>query len=435
MSYRAMHVELPEEDTDLTPDRPFNPWRVPASPAVEQLIQDVLNQVRNYETLYQLRKRKRKQADQVSFEKAVSAVVCDLIHQHLNQPEGRVFITRSHTRLGTRSRYRPAIYSKALPAILDVLASPELCFIEQSLGYEGFFGPSQQTTLRAGKRLISRIESAAIGLDAIGLSEEQETICLRDTRDSLWDEGAMLEYEDTPVTSGYRDQMRTINRWLRQADLDFDDLYAGEGKVVDVSNRMLRRIFTQGSFESGGRLFGGFWQMLGREERRLGLHINGEQSVELDYGQATPRIAYGVLETVLPMEDAYSIPGFESHRAGMKKVLNAMLFADKPLARMPKGVRKEFSAQHSISEVVSAIEAAHAGLKELFYTGIGHKLQFMESQIMVDVLVRLMSEGVVALPIHDAILVPVSSKELGLRVMDTVFQDHTGIVSKISVKE
>ena len=50
-------------------------------------------------------------------------------------------------------------------------------------------------------------------------------------------------------------------------------------------DRSLRRIFTKGCFDHGGRLFGGFWQELSKTARFDGLVINDEDIVELDYGQ------------------------------------------------------------------------------------------------------------------------------------------------------
>ena len=53
--------------------------------------------------------------------------------------------------------------------------------------------------------------------------------------------------------------MTEINQWIKEADLNY--LMPINSKTdVDLGERRLRRYFTRGSFESGGRLFGGFWQ-------------------------------------------------------------------------------------------------------------------------------------------------------------------------------
>jgi len=65
--------------------------------------------------------------------------------------------------------------------------------------------------------------------------------------------------------------------------------------------------------------------------------------VALDYGQMNPRIIYGMCKAQPPEEDIYDVPGFEGHRNGIKKVMNAMMFSTKPLSRVPEGVWKEFA--------------------------------------------------------------------------------------------
>ena len=107
---------------------------------------------------------------------------------------------------------------------------------------------------------------------------------------------------------------------------------------VDLSECRLRRYFTRGSFESGGRLFGGFWQELKKTQRK-NIIIDDEEAVSLDYSQMGPRILYGVCRTRPTTQDCYMVPGYERDRNGIKKVFNAMTFAEKALVRFPKGVK------------------------------------------------------------------------------------------------
>ena len=422
-----------EEAPEPLRDRPFNPWRIPASAKTEAIVQEVLHQLQVYERVFKLRRRKRKKADQETFEAAVTAIVCDLMHYNLCGQGHGVFVTRSNVILGQQGRYRPPAYTKALPVIMDRLASPEMAFIELSIGHEGFFGPAKRTTMKPGKRLLTRIDTHALSLEDLGLSDEQEVILLKSSKEDFWDEGELIDYEDTPTTTEFRGQVIAINGWLEQANLDFDELYAGEGKVVDTTNRRLRRIFTQGRFDSGGRLFGGFWQTLNKDKRKEGLWIDDEQAMELDYGQAAPRILYGLCGVEPAFDDAYLIPGFEEYRPGIKKVMNSMLFTTKPLSRMPKGVRKQFADKHRVSEVVEAIQVSHTALKDSFFTGIGHDVQFIESQIIIDVVLRMREEGVTALPVHDAILVPSSKVDVARDVMLSCFLHHTGVQGMVAI--
>ena len=417
-----------EEDTpEPLRDRPFNPWRIPTTDRAQDIVHEVIRQVENYERHHKLRQRRRRQADQTSFEAAVSAIICDLMHHHLTGQGDGVHITRSHVHLGQGGRYSPPAYTKALPDILDRLEAPEMGFVEQSLGHEAYFGPAKRTTLRAGKRLIDRIVRHDITLEDLGLSKDQEVILLKRMKTDHWDEGGLIDYRDTPLTLLYREQITAINDWLEKAELYFDEFILDANQTVDVTDRRLCRIFTRERFDNGGRLFGGFWQRLRKKHRLEGIAIGTEDVVELDFGQMAPRILYGLAKVEPRFTDSYLVPGFEMHRQGIKKVMNAMLFTTKPLMRMPQGVRNEFSARHRVQDVVTAIEAAHPAIKDMFFTDIGHELQFIESQILVDVLLKLRGEGIIALPIHDAVLVPASKVALAKDIMLSSFKHHTGI--------
>lgn len=77
--------------------------------------------------------------------------------------------------------------------------------------------------------------------------------------------------------------------------------------------------------------------------------------------------------------------------------------------------------------------AAHPEIADKFFTGIGHRCQYRESQIMVEVLRILNANGITALPIHDAILVPASASTLAQRVMLYTFKRLTGIDGEVTI--
>lgn len=399
-------------------DRPFNPSRRPRSPAATELVNEVARLLQNYEDHFGVRKRKRKADDQVTFETTVSAVLCDLVHFHLTGGSGAIHVTRSNQELGTASRYRSPALNKRLPHVLDLLAAPEMAFLVQKVGADSHLGNRRRTTISPSARLVRRIVGAGIDVGDLRVAEDHETIQLKSEKGHFWDEANLLEYDDSELTVSLRTEMAAINRWLDGAAIEFDPIVQKSAAAnVDHQQRWLRRVFTRGSFDCGGRLWGGFWLDLSHRERMNGLTMNGEPVVELDYGQMSVRIAYGMVGGTPTFTDAYQIAGFERHRAGIKRVLNSMLFATKRLARMPKGVRKELEQRHTIGGVMSAIEAAHEPIRSLFFNGVGHRTQRVESDILVEVLLALRDDGTPALPIHDAILVPASRADAAERAM------------------
>ena len=142
-----------------------------------------------------------------------------------------------------------------------------------------------------------------------------------------------------------------------------------------------------------------------------------------------PRFLYGACRTRTTTEDCYGISGYERHRNGIKNVFNAMTFADKQMKRFPKGVKQMFKEDIRFHEVSDAIQRYHSGIAHKFYVGIGHYIQYLESQIIIKVLLGLKDRGIHALPIHDAVVVGRACVDMSRQFMEQVFLDMTNVES------
>ncbi|MER9776282.1 hypothetical protein [Mesorhizobium sp. M0220] len=417
-------------------DRPFNAYRFASSDATKGIVGEAIRLLLNYEQRSGLTRNKRRAADQETFDLTVDAILSDLMHHHLVDYPGGIYVTRSNRWLGTKSRYRARPYSKVFPRILDLLAKPELGYVRQDIAAP-IPGASKSTVILPGPTLLARMDDGDVDTDDLDEHPHSETVVLKRVKDTdnYWDEGGLEEYADTPATERYRAELDEINQWLAAADLRYDPLHLpGPHTAFDIRDRRLRRIFTQARFTSGGRMFGGFWQQLRKHERRQGLKIAGEKAVELDFGQVGARILYGMAGHLPAPGDLYQMHGYNQHRDGIKKVMSAMIFAERRLDRFPKDTRKLFRKTDRISEVVEAIEAKHPLINDQFHKGLGHGAQFIESSILVDVLLSLRAKGIVALPIHDAVLVPSSKVSVTKEVMLTAFNAHAHVQGTVTVE-
>lgn len=416
---------------DQPGDRPFQPFRALRSPAAKALGDEALKLLLNYEAHCAPRQRKRRPEDHGRLVQIVHAVIADLMHRALTVPEGWVTVPLSKRVLSRQTRYGSPVLSKMLPTVLRYLSTPELEWVELNKGYRHPFDgyANRQSTMRAGLPLLRRIRAGGLTLADLGLDQGQETIILKAAKQGHWDNGDWLDYEDTETTRLYRAHMERINAALAAADVGY---WGTSKKPVDEDDRFLRRIFNNGSFEQGGRLFGGFWQDLSKAERASGLVIQGEEIVTLDYAQMALRIVYGLAKVTPPAGDAYLIPGYELHRTGMKKLFNAMLFADEPLGRFPRGLRDLFPRRASLANAVGALTTAHAPIASLLTSGVGMKAMFIESRILVAVLLSLIEDGIPALPIHDALIVAKSKSTAAQERMLSIFNAHTGVQGAVN---
>jgi hypothetical protein len=69
----------------------------------------------------------------------------------------------------------------------------------------------------------------------------------------------------------------------------------------------------------------------------------------------------------------------------------------------------------------------------LSHEGIGMQLFRKESNILVDVLETLRSEGIVALPVHDDVVVRDDNSDKAKAVIKKVFREHTGITPDVTL--
>lgn len=425
MTNKKAKTETPSKD------RPFQPYRAPLTDAAKAIVADVINQIQNYEQFLKLRKRRRKKVDQATFEDTISAIVCDLIHRYCQDPSGRVSVSLSNRTLGRKSRYRAPALGKTLPTLLGHLSAPEMAFVKMTKGsrrevigeddvfrYEG-----QLTTIQAGPRLTQRIEEHDLAFEDLTRSETEEIIVLKAKKRHRKDNGKWIEYEDTSDTLRYRKDLQSINRGLALSDLVFYDY---SDPPIDQNARRLVRIFNNDSFSQGGRLWGGFWANLKKDVRRNDILIVGEPIVELDYGQMTLRLLYGKVGAPMPEGDLYDIRSLGS-REGVKKIIIAALSVNKRQFRMPQGARKYFSDDITYEHVLTTISEHHAAVSDYFFKGIGMELMFMETEILIDVLLKVQAQGMVALPFHDGVLTSQSTAQAVKEIMEEVFKKKIGV--------
>jgi hypothetical protein len=414
--------------------RAFNPFWRANSNRMRKLVAEVQTQIEGYEHCYKKRKNKRRLADLRTFERMIEAICCDLCLLALSDDVAAVHLSRSNKVLRKKSRYKSDVLSGKLPELLDIMAAAEMAFVEMTVGAQSFRimdeslrivpAGGTQTTLAPGAKLVSRIEKYGITVSDNAPSLDQEPIVLRASKKPRQQSADLVEYRDTPETHRLRKEMQDINAWLAQADIKCD-----LSKVL-VNYRYLRRIFNNGSFEEGGRLYGGFWQSLSSDDRLTGISMNGDGVAECDYGQMSLVLLYAEAGETPPEGDLYdlSAQGIPTDcRKGIKKVIQAIINSQKLPTRMPGGVRKDFPRRYTVEKVIEAVRLKHDRVFDLMTSNAGLRLFRKESDILVEVLLTLMNQGVVALPIHDGVVVADEDQEKTIQTMKSVFKKQTGI--------
>ena len=257
-------------------------------------------------------------------------------------------------------------------------------------------------------------------------------------------EKALREYPDTPSSNQMREYLKLINQNMLSHWYDLyvaDDTYVLMQKEiatrrarnkqdkdklqpVNLSKRTLRRVFGRGSFERGGRFYGGWWQNIPSAYRSV-ISINGKRTIEMDYSQYHPNILYNLHQAVLDNEDAYDrILGHE-HRDLSKQIFNACLNASKELKRPPKGMKISHTGK-TWKDIKRCLFTAHPQIKEAFFTDQGMELQYRDSQMAEQVMLAFAKAEKPILPVHDSFLVLIDDKELLLEEMQSAYTSVFG---------
>ena len=365
---------MTDQQDILSPDkaRAFNPFLCAKTDNLKALIAEVQTQLGGYEFFHQTRKRVRRPADQVTYERTVEAILCDLCAVELEPHNDSIHLPLSNKVLRSKSRYKGTALGKTLPDILDVMSAPEMGFVVLEKGHSTFkivgdelnvaFAGGRQSILKAGPKLLSRIERFTIIRADMGHAPEEEVLILRAPKRHANSSAEYQEYEDDEATLALRQQMTDINAWLCKADITCSL------PQVDPTQRRLRRIFNNADFAQGGRLYGGFWQAMSSDARQEHILIEGDCCVELDYGQMSLLLLYARAQAQdhVPSGDLYDLSEYGipvTCRPGIKKVMQAIINSPEIPRRLPKGSREHLPSRINLRDILRAVEKKHPLIK------------------------------------------------------------------------
>ena len=257
-------------------------------------------------------------------------------------------------------------------------------------------------------------------LKALTPNLNAECIILRNTVDGRREQ---VDYLDTPSVKEMRDNLRFINECLSRhwADIRIKDedfislqerlLIDDEKQPIDFSRWALVRIFSNGSFEQGGRFYRGWWQQVPSELRRY-ITIDGKKTCEYDYSQLNPHMVYFLRDKELGDEDAYGRVFDGEHRPLVKEAFNAMIQASTRLTQNPRGIDLS-DVDMDWPTLRDAILKLHRAIEDMFFQGHGYHLQYIDSCIAEQVMLHFNRMDYPVLPVHDSFIMHHAFGDLG----------------------
>jgi hypothetical protein len=186
-------------------------------------------------------------------------------------------------------------------------------------------------------------------------------------------------------------------------------------RILNFAQVGLRRIFSKGRIDRGGRLYDGWWQTIPKDYRRY-VTINGRPTVEVDFSEMHPSMLY-ILDGQRPPQNIYDLgiiysdeapydPNVQPHksrRKTIKKFLNALINDEREQHRLNKTGSRLLKLGHD--QLKELVLTKHPVIAKAVGTDAGSYLQYLDSRIACGVMLRLMAQGIAALPVHDSFLV------------------------------
>lgn len=401
---KAADGERPESGADLHHDS----WLIPSSRALWQLSKRLFLEV---EAATPRPERVRQDAA-ARRQDMVANLVANLALLAAYRPEGSRLIIS--TRRPKHSRYmRHQFPPKTFMAVVGTLE--HLGYMDRVAGtYNGL-----RTTLGPTDRLRHHLPRLGV-TPALGRLDGAESIYIKAPVPRAKVK-VLVDYQDTEETHRLRGEMDAINSAINAASITLDG--QRQPPVHLIRQFHIPSSTSPPRFDGHGRIYWGLWQSLERD-RRTSLRIDGHPVAELDYSGMFARLAYADAGMAPPDGDLYKDLGMS--RAAAKTAVSALLCREGPMVRLPYDLKAELGEGWSGSRVTAAVAAKHPHIAPLFGQGIWPRLMFTESQIMVSVLLELLTRGIVALPIHDGLLVAEPHAEACSEVMEAVAQKVTG---------
>jgi len=252
------------------------------------------------------------------------------------------------------------------------------------------------------------------------------------------EQGRLVAYRDTERTLRDRRFLETVNERIAAANIRLDAPDAVlDGHVLRFGRhavypdmKALYRVFN-GGWTVGGRMYGGWWQQV-RSVDRQHFMIDGGATCEEDYQQLHPRLLYVMAGQRLD-GDAYTLEGWD--RKLCKRAFNIVVNAETYHAAKGALVPHMNGDDRKAAALIREMKRRHAPIARHFHSGIGIRLQYLDSEMAKAVLSKLTVKGGIAvLPIHDGFIVREEHRQDLFAAMEDAFSQLVARIGKTPVK-
>ena len=414
------------------------------TPAANQLIARIRDDIETLEGKVGSRVRKRREKSGAKFSDAIERFVGDLLRAKAGM-SGPVRIYRAVGKTGFE--HDPVKYDM-FTRVLEGLKALELVgHLKGKTRYRqsGFWAdvtvPLSGRAARfwATGKLLGLAEHYGINIGNVGDHFAPEPprypLVLKDYatgRGRDRERGRRVNYKHTLKTERLEADVRELNEFLARFELMGGEHYG------------YTRVFNNRCWKKGGRLYSigehNYQQM--PEPERIKMTINGEPVAEIDIKASQLTIYHALVKAPLEgSSDPYVGAGIDRTIAKLWTV--ASFGSSKPITRWPPKMVEDYKKETGMElgtvakakDVARKMLATFPALKKLEdLSDIWADLQFLEGQAVIGTMLILMREhGVPSLSMHDGLIVPRSQVDLAKGILAMEFKRVVGVEPTLTV--
>jgi hypothetical protein len=398
--------------------------------------------------------------------KHLKTILLDLFVAWTDDPRLKIAFRRDVDAYHPKSRYNALHISKTCIEVVDTLI--QLGYLDQVKGiYNKETGEGRASRIWATPILIELFKSARFTAFDIDSHYSQECIVLRDFvtktrkfgksgKTSKAELNIDIEYKDSdyePIVA-MRAQLQAYNNLLRRSFIDIpvldkpfielDDSGSDQDRHLFISqhDKFVRRIFNRGSWEHGGRFWGGWWQRCPKRWREA-IFIDDCPVMEIDYSGLHIVLLYaeeGLNYWDHTEDDPYTItlPALDIQpdmlRSICKQLVLVALNASSEEATF-QAFRKEAETgsmekrlnNTTLKTILDQLRQKHHAIGHRFASDAGIALMRTDSEITANIIDYFTKIDVPILTIHDSYLVPVGHEDELQVQMFSAFELVTGV--------
>lgn len=406
-----------EEDIEFS--RPFDVHTFSDHSEISEVVDQIDHEY--FKASFEKPKSNRGRPSKQNYKVALKVLLLDLYLAWTVDPYYKLGVTMDANAYKLGSRYNKLHIGQKLPQIIRHAHKHGLIHLVRGSEASG-----RVTRIWATNRLAEHFSSALWTKLDIPKYNYRELIELRDASEQK----NTMDYTETPMTLEYREEVLSYNQLLHRSSIDVPSQnrthFEQQGQNYSLESRLVKRIFSRGSFEYHGRFSGGFWQSIPKEMRNE-IYINDEPTVELDYSGLHVVLLYAEQGVDYWKEiggDPYAvecdiIDCKKTVRDWAKKLTLIMLNSSSKKTAFTafrynckSGCPGKKLRDRDLDKLYQAICVKHPLISNSFNADMGVTLMRQDSEIARYVIVEFTARSIPVLCVHDSFIVPLSCEAL-----------------------